>query len=51
MNPETRRLIPIEWPADETGLVEMFNATLGDDIEGRKRLMDEYFETVDIDIE
>lgn len=51
MNPATRHLIPVEWPADEKGLVEMFNATLGDDIEARKRLVDDYFDTVDINIE
>ena len=51
MNPETRHLIPVEWPADEDALREMFNATLGDDIEGRKKLVDEFFAMDTIDIE
>lgn len=51
MSPETRRLIPVEWPKNEEGLRETLNATLGDDIEGRKRLMEEYFDNVTINIE
>lgn len=50
MNPNTRRLIPVEYPENEEGLAEVFNALLGDDIESRRYMIDEYFDMeVDID--
>lgn len=47
MKPETRRLIPIEYPADDSELMTYFNALLGDDLETRRMLIDEYFDLVD----
>lgn len=46
MNPMTRRLIPVEYPEDEATLRDMLNALLGDDIETRRILIDEYFDLV-----
>ena len=47
MNPATRRLIPVDYPQDDSELRSYFNALLGDDIEMRRILIDEYFDLVD----
>lgn len=44
MNPDTRRLIPVEYPSDDSELMTYFNALLGDDLETRRILIDEYFD-------
>jgi DNA gyrase subunit B len=47
MNPETRRLIRVEYPENDSDLRTYFNALLGDDLEARRALIDEYFDLVD----
>jgi DNA gyrase subunit B len=47
MKPETRRLIPVEYPEDDTMLKDYFDALLGDDIETRRVLIEEYFDQVE----
>lgn len=51
MNPETRRLIPVEYPENDGELISYFNALLGDDLESRRALIEEYFDLVDTDAE
>jgi DNA gyrase subunit B len=46
MKPETRRLIPIDFPETDAELSELndeFKALLGDDIETRRELIETYF--------
>lgn len=50
MRPDTRRLIPIEYPADDTNLAEYLNAILGDDLETRRVLIEEYFKVTESDV-
>ncbi len=50
MNPATRRIIQVEYPEDEEQLAMLFNALLGDDIETRRQLIDDYFD-MDVDID
>ena len=47
MSPETRRLIPVEMDDDEEEVRNYFTALLGDDIETRRILIDEYFDKYD----
>lgn len=47
MNPATRRLIPVEYPENDKDLPMYFNTLLGDDIEMRRLLIEEYFDTVE----
>jgi DNA gyrase subunit B len=47
MNPETRRLVKVEYPENEEDLMTYFNALLGDDLETRRILIEEYFDIVD----
>lgn len=47
LNPLTRRLIPVEYPSDDSNLSMYFNALLGDDLETRKMLIAEYFDMTD----
>lgn len=47
MKPETRRLVPVEYPEDASELSTYFNALLGDDLETRRILIEEYFNIVD----
>jgi type IIA topoisomerase (DNA gyrase/topo II, topoisomerase IV), B subunit len=47
MAPETRRLIPVEMDDDEEEVRNYFTALLGDDIETRRILIDEYFDKYD----
>lgn len=51
MNPLTRRLVPVEYPKDDKDVASYFNALLGDDIETRRILIDEYFELTDVSID
>lgn len=51
MDPTRRRLIPVEYSEDIPLLADTFNALLGDDIETRKMLIDEYFEITDVDLD
>jgi DNA gyrase subunit B len=46
MHPNTRRLISIEYPEDDTMLRNYFDALLGDDLEARRELVEAYFDTV-----
>ena len=46
MRPDTRRLIPVEYPENDSELITYFNALLGDDLETRRILIDEYFDLV-----
>ena len=48
MNPSTRRLIPVEYPDDDSQVAQLFEVLLGNDLESRKYLIEEYF---DIDVE
>ena len=47
MKPETRRLIPVEYPENDSELRGYFNALLGDDLETRRILLEEYFDLVE----
>lgn len=50
MKPETRRLVPIQYVDGDEQLANLMNALLGDDIESRRYLINEYFDMeVDID--
>lgn len=51
MAPLTRRLIPVEYPDNDEEVVSYFNALLGDDIETRRILINEYFNLTDVDID
>lgn len=51
MNPETRRLVQIEYPDNEEELSRICYGLLGDDIESRKMWIDEYFSSVEAIIE
>jgi len=47
MNPESRRLIPIEYPSDDKELEMYFNVLLGNELEMRRIIIDEYFDAVE----
>ena len=51
MNPLTRHLRPIEYPDNEEMLAEYFNALLGDNLEMRKTLIEEYFDVTETNID
>lgn len=51
MAPETRRLIKVEYPENDEDVANYFNALLGDDIETRRILINEYFELTSVDID
>lgn len=51
MNPLTRHLRPIEYPENEEMLAEYFNALLGDNLEMRKTLIEEYFDVTETNID
>ena len=51
MAPATRRLVPIEYPKDDSNVASYFEALLGDDIETRRILINEYFEVTNVDID
>lgn len=51
MAPQTRRLIAVEYPENDTNVGPTFEALLGDDIETRRFLINEYFEITDVDID
>lgn len=48
MNPETRKLIKIHYPESDEKVREYFNALLGDDLNTRRTLINEYFDSIDI---
>lgn len=50
MCPATRRLVPVEYIENDDQLADLINALLGDDIESRRFLIDEYFD-MDVDID
>lgn len=50
MHPDTRRLVPIEYPEDDTMVKYFFEALLGNDIEGRRELVEEYFAQTKVDL-
>lgn len=50
MNPSTRRLIPVEYPENDEEVRNLFEALLGNDLEARRYLIEQYFDMeVDID--
>lgn len=51
MKPETRRLIPVQFDEADSELSTYFNALLGDDIETRRLLIDEYFKLIPDDLD
>jgi len=51
MKPETRRLVPVEYPENSSDLMTYFNALLGDDLETRRMLIDEYFDLTPDDVD
>lgn len=51
MNPTTRRLIPVEYPVDDSNVADIFNALLGPNIEDRRMLITEFFNLTSVDIE
>ena len=51
MSPLTRRLVSVDYPENDSDVAEYFNALLGDDIETRRILINEYFEITEADID
>lgn len=51
MHPLTRRLVPIKYPEDDSNLDSYFQALLGDDIETRRLLIEQYFTLTEVDID
>lgn len=51
MAPLTRRLVPVDYPADDSDVASYFNALLGDDIETRRILINEYFDITEVSID
>ena len=51
MHPLTRRLVPVDFLEDDADAAAYFNALLGDDIETRRILINEYFELTKVDID
>lgn len=51
MNPTTRRLIPVEYPDNDENVASIFEALLGNDIESRRFLIQEFFKITSADIE
>lgn len=51
MHPLTRRLIPVEYPEDDSDVAVCFNSLLGDDIETRRIIINEYFALTDVSID
>lgn len=51
MHPTTRRLITVEYPKDDKDVASYFDALLGDDIETRRILINEYFALTEVDID
>lgn len=51
MHPKTRRLVPVDYPEDDSMVADYFNALLGDDIEARKELINAYFAQTKVDID
>ena len=51
MAPKTRRLVPVEYPENDGDVASYFNALLGDDIETRRILINEYFSITRVDID
>lgn len=51
MNPLTRRLVSIEYDENEELVAGIFESLLGNDLNGRKELIDEYFKITDVDID
>lgn len=51
MSPLTRHLTKVEYPKDDSMLSTYFNALLGDDLETRKALIDQYFEITETNID
>lgn len=47
MNPDTRRLIQVQYPENDAQLIATLNALLGDDLSTRRLIIDEYFDSVD----
>lgn len=50
MAPKTRRLIPVEYSGNDISVKELFNALLGDDIETRRLIVNEYFEQTEVGV-
>lgn len=51
MNPTTRRLIPVEYPDNDENVASIFEALLGNDIESRRFLIQEFFKITSVDVE
>lgn len=51
MSPLTRRLVSVDYPENDADVADYFNALLGDDIETRRMLINEYFDITDTDID
>ena len=51
MHPLTRRLVSVEYNENDGGVGDYFNALLGDDIETRRMLINEYFEITDANLD
>lgn len=51
MQPETRRLIQVHYPENDEKVRAYFNSLLGDDLDTRRMLIDEYFDSIDVSAE
>ena len=52
MNPATRRLVQVEYPeGDDSQFVELINTLMGTDLESRKNIIADHFDSVDVDID
>ncbi len=51
MHPDTRRLIKVGYEENDEALTDLINSLMGDDIEGRRYLIDEFFDHFDVDVD
>ena len=52
MDPKTRRLIKVEYPeGDDRQFVELLETLMGNDLDGRKDIINEYFDEIDVAID
>lgn len=51
MHPDTRRLVRIGYKENDEELRDLINSLMGDDIEGRRFLIDEFFDHFDVDVD
>lgn len=51
MNPLSRRLVPVEYPNDDSRVPVVFETLLGNDLEMRRQVIEDYFKITETDID